>query len=307
MGEFTDLRVFVEVVDQDGFSAAANTLGMTPSAISKIIAKLEDRLKVRLLHRTTRKLALTAEGEMFHVRARDILAAHADLESEISKAGRQPHGRLRVSSVTAFALHQLVPKLPQFFELYPDIDFELTITDRVVDLLEDNMDVGIRTGPISDPSLMAKKITNVERGLFASPHYLKNRGIPYNRGELRDHSCIVMSFIPSSHKWLFHEDGQVKAHEIVRPTIVNSSEAALNLAIAGGGITRGVDILVGEAIQKGELKPVLAESHIAEHVPLSVVFPQGRHRMPKVRVFIDFLVENFKEAPWRKQMASVRD
>ncbi|MGI9570047.1 MAG: substrate binding domain-containing protein [Desulfobulbia bacterium] len=216
----------------------------------------------------------------------------------MSRAGRQPHGRLRVSCVTAFALHQLAPKLPLFLESYPEIDLELSVTDRVMDLLEDNMDVGIRTGPIDDPSLITRKISDVERGLFASPGYLERFGTPNRREDLQHHNCIVLSFIPSSHRWLFHEE--VRGFDIARSIVVDSAEAALDLAIAGGGITRVGEMLVGEALCLGQLNPVLSECHVSEHVPLSVAYPQGRHRMPKVRVFIDFLIEQFKKVPWRE-------
>jgi DNA-binding transcriptional LysR family regulator len=180
-----------------------------------------------------------------------------------------------------------------------------TVTDRVVDLLFENIDVGIRTGPINDLSLVVRKITDVERGLFASPVYLARRGTPLRPEQLQDHDCIVLSFIPSAHRWLFRENGQaaVKSIDIVSRVLVDSAEAALQLAIAGGGITRVGDMLVGQAIRDGLLVPVLTESHVIERVPLSAVYPHGRQRMPKVRVFLEFLVERFRYAPWRVGLA----
>ena len=306
MSDISDMRVFARVVERGGFTAASEELGLTPSAVSKLITRLEDRLGVRLLHRTTRRISLTPEGETFHLRARDILAAIEDAETEVSRAGQRPRGRLRVTCVTAFALHQLAPALPAFVQRYPDVDVELAVTDRVVDLLAENADVGIRTGPVSDASLVGRKITEVERGLFASPAYLARRGTPRTPDELRGHDCIILSLIPSSHRWLFQDDGQVRGIDITSRLVVDSAEAALQLAIAGGGITRVGDMLVGDAVREGKLKPILVGSHVAERVPLTAVYPQGRHRMPKVRAFLDFLVDNFAHAPWRDGYAPRR-
>lgn len=290
-----DLRAFVRVVERGGFSAAATELGITPSAVGKLVTRLEDRLGVRLLHRTTRRVALTAEGETYHLRARDILAAIEDADAEVSQAGQRPHGKLRVNCVPAFAFNQLMPVLPLFVSRYPDIQFDLAITDRVVDLLEENADVGIRTGESRDSSLVARKIATTTRGLFASPQYLKRHGTPRTAADLCDHHCIVLQVSSASYCWPFrggtvHVNGRIQ---------VDSTEAALRLAIAGGGIVRLADLLACAAVNDGRLRRVLVKSHVGETVPLSAVYPQGRHRMPKVRVFLDFLVENFGHAPWR--------
>jgi DNA-binding transcriptional LysR family regulator len=301
MTEITDLRVFVRVIERGGFSAASEGLGLTTSGVSKLITRLEERLGVRLLHRTTRRLAATPEGEIFHARARDILAAIDDAEAEVSKAGQRPRGQLRVNCVTAFALHQLMPTLPDFLGRYPEVDLELALTDRVVDLMEESADVGIRTGPIGDTSLVVRKISEIRRGLYASPEYLARRGSPVTPEQLRDHDCIVLRVVPSPHRWLFNDNsGRVRGIDITSRISVDSGEAALRLAIAGGGIARVADVLVSGAIRTGALKPIMTESHVVEPVPLSAVYPQGRHRMPKVRAFLEFLVERFGHAPWRE-------
>ena len=300
MSEVSDLRTFVRVVERGGFAAASKDLGITPSAVSKLITRLEDRLSVRLLHRTTRRLALTPEGEIYHLRARDVLAAIEDADAEVSRAGQRPRGRLRVSCVTAFALHQLMPALPDFLARYPEVELELAVTDRVVDLLNENADVGIRSGTVADGSLVARKIAEITRGLYASPDYLARRGTPRSPDQLREHDCIVLSHIPSSHRWPFLADGKFALVEISSRTVVDIGEAALRLAVAGGGIARLADLIAAEALGAGLLEPVLPEMHVAEPVPLSAVYPQGRHRMPKVRAFLDFLIERFSHAPWRQ-------
>lgn len=299
MSDISDMRAFVRVVERGGFAAASKDLGLTPSAVSKLVTRLEDRLSVRLLHRTTRRLALTPEGKIYHLRARDVLDAIEDAEAEVSRAGQRPRGRLRVSCVTAFAFHQLTAALPEFFARFPEIALELAITDRVVDLLAENADVGIRSGSVEDGSLVARKIAEIRRALYASPDYVRQRGEPRTPEELAAHDCIVLSHIPSSHRWPFRQNGKLTTVQIDGRTVVDSGEAALRIAVAGGGVARLADLIAHDAVVDGRLLPVLAEAHVVEPVPLSAVYPHGRHRMPKVRAFLDFLVERFSHAPWR--------
>lgn len=300
MDTASDMQVLVRVVERGSFSAAAMDLRVTPSAVSKLISRLEDRLDVRLLHRTTRRLSLTPEGETFYLRSRDILAAIEDAETEVSSAGQRPRGRLRINCGTAFALHQLAPALPDFIALYPDVEVELVVDDRVVDLLAENADVGLRTGAVTDPSLIARRIAHVERGIFAAPSYLRRRGTPRTPDDLAGHDCIVLSFASAINRWPFHDGHEVRIVEIASRIIIHEAEAALRLAIGGAGIVRLGDLIAGAAMREGQLVPLLTEHHVVEPVPLSAVYPQGRHRMPKVRVFIDFLVERFGHAPWRQ-------
>lgn len=299
MSEIIDLRTFVRVIDHGGFAAASKQLRITPSAVSKVVTRLEDRLGVRLLHRTTRRLSLTPEGETYYLRARDILAAIEDAEAEVSRAGQRPRGRLRVNCVPAFALNQLAEKLPVFLERYPDVEIELALTDRVVDLMAENADVGIRVGIVSDPSLVAKKIGEIRRSLVASPDYLARYGTPRTPEDLSTHNCIVVSTISAARSWQFRIHGLTRTIEIDSRVLVDSGDAALRLAIAGCGITRLADLVTSHAVAEGRLKPVLIDSHVGDPLPLSALYPQGRHRMPKVRAFLDFLVEHFGHAPWR--------
>lgn len=296
MTDISDMRIFVRVVDSRGFAAASKGLAVTPSAVSKLVTRLEDRLGVRLLHRTTRRLSLTPEGETYHLRAREILAAIDDAEAEVSRAGRRPRGRLRVTCFSAFALHHLMPALPDFLASFPEVDLEFAVNDRVVDLLAENADVGIRSGAVDDPSLVTRKVAEIERGLFAAPEYLARYGTPRTPEELHDHHCIVLPF---SERWPFVKNGQIRAIEVKSRVRVDSGEVALRLATAGGGIVRIGDLLAADSVRLGRLIPVLVESFAADRLPLSAVYPQGRHRMPKVRAFLDFLVKRFGHAPWR--------
>lgn len=297
-----DIRAFAQVVEKGNFTAAATELDLTPSAVSKLITRLENRLGVRLLNRTTRRLSLTTEGETFYLRVRDILAAIEDAEAEVSLAGQNPRGRLRINCMTGFAFHELARVLPRFIERYPEVSIELAATDRVVDLLAENADVGLRSGKIVDVSLVARKIAIFERGLYASPSYLERRGTPSTPDDLKDHLCIVRAGKPP-YIWPFNINGQLTEVGISSRLVVDNAETALRLVLAGGGIARIADILVGEAVREGHLVTVLRGFHNPDPIPLSAVYPHGRHRMPKVRAFIDFLIEEFSNSPWRNSAA----
>ena len=292
-----DMRAFVRVVEHRSFSAAASALGLTPSAVSKLISRLEERLGVRLLHRTTRRLALTSEGEVYFERARHILLDIEEAEAQVMRSRGAPRGRLHVNASIAFAAHQLAPALPEFLTRYPDIQVDLSITDRVVDLVEEHADVTIRNGPIGELALAARKIGEFERVICAAPSYLSQHGIPRTPRDLKNHVCIMMK--TTSNRWPFHQGGNIEHLDILPRVTSDNGEAALRLALDGGGIVRLSDMMVGGPIRRGLLVPLLMDAHHAEPLPVSALYLAGRHRLPKVRVFLDFLVERFRSAPWR--------
>jgi DNA-binding transcriptional LysR family regulator len=292
-----DMRAFVQVVDRQSFSAAAGVLGLTPSAVSKVVSRLEDRLGVRLLHRTTRRLALTAEGEVYLARARHILADIDEAEAEVARSRASPRGRLHVNTSIAFAVHQLAPALPEFLARYPDVQVDLSVTDRVVDLVEEHADVTIRNGRIADMALAARKIGEFERVICAAPSYLSHHGMPRTPADLSKHVCIAMKTTPS--RWPFRNKDEIDHVEIAPRVTTDNGEAALRLALKGAGIVRLSDMMVGEPVRRGLLVPLLTETHYSEPLPVSALYLAGRHRLPKIRVFLDFLVERFGSAPWR--------
>lgn len=294
----SEMRTFVQIAQRGSFSAAADDLGLTPSAVSKLVARLEDRLGVRLLHRTTRRLALTAEGEIYVRRARDILDAITDAEAEISCAG-EPRGLLRVNCAIGFGLHALAPVLPEFMTRYPDIIVEMSVTDRMVDLIAEKADAGIRSGEVTDQSLVARRVGRFERRLYASPLYLLRRGAPQTPEQLAEHDCILQGRVQSL-RWTYMRDGRLGDVEMRGRIVVDDSEAALRLACAGAGIARFADVLVDEAIREGKLVPILTEFQPPEQIDISVVYPYGRHRMPKIRALVDFLAEKFSDSPWQR-------
>lgn len=293
-----DMRVFARVVEKSSFSSAGKDFGLTPSAVSKLITRLEDRLGTRLFHRTTRRLALTPEGETYYLRIRDILAAIDDAEMEVTRSGTTPRGRLRVNMGTAFMLHALSHTLPDFLARYPEIETEFTVSDRYADLLAENCDVAISTGPVTDPSLVARVFARTERHVFASPAYLAHHGTPLTPDDLTHHECIRLSSMPALNRWPFADGKTVRVVEVGGRVIVDDAEAALRLAIAGVGLIRVADLLAGNAVRRGELVPLLMACQHDEPVPIAAAYPTGRHRMAKVRAFIDFLVERFSGQPW---------
>src|SRR6266446_4743493 len=209
-----EMAAFVRVVEAQGFSAAAPTLGLTPSAVSKLVTRLETRLGVRLLQRTTRALHLTADGEAFYEQARRIVGEIAALEAELTDRRGTPQGLLRVTTSLAFSTHQLAPRIGEFLERYPAVQLELTPTDRVVDMIEEGMDVAIRIGRLADSSFMARKIGEDVRLVCAAPAYLARHGEPTRPEELVRHNCIVSRDRAHLNRWQFRVDGQLREIEV---------------------------------------------------------------------------------------------
>jgi DNA-binding transcriptional LysR family regulator len=299
MNEVGDMEVFVRVVEQASFSGAADALGVTPSAVSKHMTRLEDRLGVRLLHRTTRRLSLTPEGEIYYARVRDILAAIVEAESEVADRGVEPQGLLRINAIVPFAFHCLSEALPDFMIRYPKVEVALAVTDRIVDLIKDGADVGLRTGRIDEGSLVRRRICTVERGIYAAPAYLGRRGVPATPEALKEHDCIGLSSTPAWERWPFVIGGERRVIEVGSRLSVDNTLTALQLAIGGAGIARISNLTVGRAVSEGRLVQLFRDSHAAEATPLSAVYPLGRHRMLKVRVFIDFLITRYSHPPWQ--------
>lgn len=300
MDRTAEMTAFVRSVDTGGFSAAARELGLTPSALSKLVTRLEDRLGARLLQRSTRRLHLTPEGEAFYIRSRKILLDIEAAENEVVQAGVTPKGLLRVHCGSAFGMHQLAPAIPGFLGRYPDVKLELTIDDQAPGNLEEGIDLAIRIGALDESSMVARRICNLERVICAAPDYLSRCGTPKNPDELQQHNCLWITSLPVLRRWPFDTEEGIRVVHIDGNVVANNAEAVLQLAIAGGGITRLTDVIVGDAIQRGELVPILTDWHHVEPVPLYATYPSGKNLSPKVRAMVDFLVEQFGSAPWRR-------
>lgn len=298
MDATSDLRVFVRVMDRGNFSLAAKDLGLTPSAVSKLISRLEDRLGARLLERSTRRLALTPEGETFLARARRIVADIEEAEADVARVRGAPRGKLRINSGTAFGLHQLAPSLADFLARYPEIDIELSITDRLVDLIEEQADIAVRSGHIPEGPFIQRKLADLQRVICAAPAYLSRHGTPRSAADLKNHDCVVVSG-PGLNRWPFKLRGGIDVVEVRPRVTTDDAEAALRLAIEGAGIVRLSDVIVGPPLRDGKLVALLTDVHHVEPFPLAAIYPSGRQRLPRIAVFLEFLQERFGHAPWR--------
>lgn len=293
------MLAFVRAVDSGGFSAAARELDLTPSALSKLVTRLEERLGVRLLNRTTRHLQLTSEGEAFFKRSQAILAALDEAEAEVANAGASPRGLLRMHCGSGFGLHQLAPALPRFFKQYPGVSVEILTSDLPPEMVGECFDLAIRAGKLEDSSLVARHICNLERVICAAPAYLEEHGIPRVPEDLLSHNCLGITRLPALRRWPFTTPAGVCMVNVSGTVAANNAETVLQLALAGVGITRLTDVTVGAALQSGRLVPILTDCHHVEPVPLYAIYPGGRHAAPKVRVMVEFLLQEFGNAPWR--------
>lgn len=293
-----EMAVFARVVERGSFAAAADDLGLSPSAVSKLITRLESRLGARLLIRTTRRLVVTAEGELFVDRSRKILDAIEAAEAEIASGRRGPQGHLRVHVFPTFAVDHLSAALPNFLDRYPRITFEFLVTNRDVDLIDDNIDVALQVGPLGKSALAARKITDLTQIVCASPTYLARHGRPAHPSDLERHECLTLSHIPGSRIWQFADSDKAVRVEVGGRAAADSAHMLLKLAIAGAGIIRFGDIIVGKAIHDGLLVRLLEDWQEAGRFPLWALHQTGRQRVPRVKAFIDFLIERFGKSPW---------
>lgn len=284
-----EIAVFVRVVEKGGFAAAAEGTGLTPSGVSKAVSRMEHRLGVRLLQRTTRRLRLTPEGETMLARGREILTAIEAAEAEVTAARGTPRGLVRVNTGTAFAKHRLVPALPAFSARYPEVLLEISVADRRIDVIGEQADVAIRTGPLGDSALVARRLGESRRVIAASPEYLARRGVPRTPADLAGHACLLLSGFSRLAEWPLRVDGRVAAVP-VRPALVcDNAETLYQLALAGVGLVRLAGFILEDAIAEGRLVPLLADHHVSETVPITALMPPGRQHLPRVRALLDFL------------------
>ena len=294
----SEMAAFVRVVDSKGFSAAAPALGLTPSAVSKLITRLETRLGVRLLQRTTRALHLTEEGDVFYAAAQRIVGEIESLESQMTGHSGTPHGLLRVTTSLAFAAHQLAPVLPEFLTRHPLVQLDLLPTDRVIDMVAEGVDVALRIGRLADTSFMARKIGEDKRLICAAPAYLVRHGTPQRPEDLARHNCIVSSERAYLNRWPFRIDGEVSEIEVSGRVAVSEGEMQMHLALKGIGIVRLTRLTVAQAVRDGALVSLLGDFSADQPVGIHAVYPHRRHLAPKVPAFVNFLIEKFTPPPW---------
>lgn len=287
------LELFVAVAEAGSFSAAGRALRLTPSAVGRTIDRLEARLGVRLLLRTTRTLTLTAEGLAYLGTARRILADLNDAEQAIADQGA-PRGRLRVSASLSHGRLCVVPLLGEFVRRYPRILVDINLTDAVVDIAAGQADVGIRFGPLADSGLTARKLGETRRVIVAAPDYLARRGTPAVPEDLHGHNCLGFNFRRAEPVWPFRRDGQDHALTVRGSIEANNGETLGQLAAAGVGVTRVGTFSVAEALAAGRLVPLLEAFNPGDVEAIHAVFVGGANTPARVRAFVDFMAERLR-------------
>lgn len=297
MDRFQEMKVFAAVVEAGSFTAAANMLDMSKAAVSRYVAELEERLGVRLLHRTTRKLSPTTEGEIFHTRCRELLDNLGEAEAEITSRTGKAAGLLKLNVPVTFGLMHLAALWPAFLELHPKLSLDITLSDRVVDLVEEGFDVAVRIGQLPASSLISRKLASTRMVLCASPQYLQRRGAPTHPDELLEHDIISYSLFSSGENWNFRgPEGEVSVK--VRPRLrTNSGDTCRAAALQHQGIMLQPTFIVGPDLAEGTLHETMPGFRSVE-LGVYAVYPSRKFVSPKVRLVIDFLVEQFASTSW---------
>ncbi|WP_223645111.1 LysR family transcriptional regulator [Corallococcus sp. EGB] len=281
------LGAFVRTLETGSFSAAARALGVSPSAVSKSVARLEGRLGALLLQRGTRRLQPTPEGLSLFERGQRIVSELDAAQDELRES-KGPRGPLHVTAPMDLGRHWLVPRLPAFLAAYPLIQCALGLTDRFIDLLEERVDVGLRMGESSDTRLVRRRLGESRAVICASPTYLRRHGTPRKVTDLQRHACLA--YLRDGQRVPWRLDGQPV--DVPGPFASDNNEALLALALAGGGIARIPEFVATQALASGRLRAVLGEVH-PPGPDVFVVYPERRHLSPRVRVFVDFVAEAF--------------
>lgn len=291
MESLVALDIFVRAGEARSFTVAGQQLGISASAVSKSIARLEQRLGVRLFHRSTRSITLTGEGQLFLARCHRIFCEISAAEAELLQSQSVPSGRLKISLPSLGLL--FMSKLASFQHCYPEIELEIDCSDRMVEVVEEGFDAVIRTGEHSDSSLMLKKIGKYRSIVVASPEYLARYGMPLDPEALAQHNALLYR-IPNSGKimpWPVYRDGQRIELDLKASMVVNTLEPQICFAEQGIGIACIPDIAIREHLRTGRLQHILAD-YTPSQTTLSVLWPSSRHLSPKLRVFIDFMAKN---------------
>ena len=286
--QLTAMRVFNRVAERGSFAQAADELDISRAAASGHVAALEKHLGARLLNRTTRRVSLTAEGADFLRRSRRILDELQDAEETLRGSRSKPQGRLRVEVPVAFGRYLLLPALPEFTRRYPEIDLDIRLNDRVVDLVAERVDVALRVGPLRQAGLVSRRVSQINIVTCAAPSYLAAHGEPRTPDDLREHRLLGMTPAGGgSPEWNFpppYTSRRLKLHFSLQ---FNAVEGPLIAAAAGLGISHTGDLLVAEYVARGELKLIL-QDYVLPGPPISLVYPSAGHQSAKVRVFSDF-------------------
>ena len=290
MDRFDAMQAFVAVADLQGFAPAARKLGLSPSGVTRLIAALEDRLGARLLQRTTRSVTLTDVGARYLERARRILADVEEAEGAAEGERTRPSGRLVVSAPVGFGRLHVSPVISAYLKRYPEVAAELRLSDRLINLVEDGVDLAVRIGHLPDSTLVARHVGEMRRIVVVSNRYLKQHGEPKTLAAIASHQTIQFGAMTASPDWRFVEDGREFRVACTPRFTTNSADAAIQYAEQGGGLTRVLAYQAADAIKAGRLRIVL-EKFEQPPLPIHLVYPTSRLLSAKVRTFIDLVTD----------------
>lgn len=286
-----EMQVFAKVVETGSFSAAAELLNMSPSAISKLVSRTEGRLGVQLFKRSTRSMALTAEGREFYASCARILQEIEDAELSVSQGFSQVRGTLRVNTSLPFGQHYLVPLLAEFRALYPEVVIDISLTDSKVELQRDEVDVAIRMGPLHDATFRARKLGSSRKAVVAAPSYLARHPAPRVPADLSRHDCLNFDFRRSLDEWPFMVDGKLVHLAVDGAMQTNNGETMRQLTLQGLGVSRLGMFHVFDDIRRGDLVELLPAYNPGDIEEVTVIYLNQKHIPPRIRAFIDFVAE----------------
>jgi LysR family transcriptional regulator for bpeEF and oprC len=292
MDNLSGILAFVRTAEARNFTKAAQQLGMTPSGVSKAISRLESQFKVRLFHRTSRSVTMTPEGTTFFERCRQIVSDLQDAEQLLSQARVAPQGVLRITLPLSVGRLHLARAIPEFVQRYPDITVEASLTDRLVDLVEEGYDLAVRMGKPPDSRVVARPLTLGKLVTCASPDYLKQHGTPRRPEDLVSHNCIrfVLPSTGRAQDWKFQRDAKRFSVSVSGNVALDHAEALVEAALAGTALIQISSFVTAPGIRRGDLKAVLTRYQV-ESPSVWVMYPQNRHLTPRVRALVDFLVD----------------
>jgi DNA-binding transcriptional LysR family regulator len=291
------MRVFTAVVESGSFAAAADKLDMSRGMATRYVAQLEAHLGARLLNRTTRKLSLTEAGSDYHQRATQILAMIAEAETSLAQEAATPRGTLRVTSSQAFGVRHLGWAITEYLQKFPEVQVDVTLNDRTVDLVEEGFDLAVRVASRVDPGLVARRIAPARIVACAAPGYLKQHGTPTSPKDLEKHNCLSYAYWSSQGEWVFRRDGAEQRVRVSGNLRGNNGDILSAAAVEGLGVILHPTFLVYEALRQKKLVRILADWQAPE-LTLFAVYPHRKYLPPKVRSFIDFLAERFGPEPY---------
>ena len=297
MDTLEGMRTFVTVVRHGSFSSAARELAMSPQLVSKYVARLEDRLGVRLFNRSTRRLSLTEAGLAYSERCRQVLDDIDEMESAMGDLAARPRGTLRINAPMSFGVTHLAPAVAAYQVSHPDVSVEMQMSDRVVDVVAEGFDLAVRIGRLEESALVARQLAPCRLVVCASPGYLDRHGTPATPAELEQHNCLIYSYYSTRGDWSFERNGERATVHVDGSFIANNGDAVTQAAIAHMGIILQPTFIVGDALRDGRLKIVL-EDHALPDLGVYAVYAHRNYLSAKVRTFVDFLAGHFGNPPY---------